>query len=79
MKKFWFLIGVAVGTVAGSGIGPEPYKKLRNAVQTLGSRPETQRVKDSLADAANEVTEATAQGITQVTEKVQSTVSSAVS
>jgi len=79
VKRIWLLAGIAVGFVVGSSMGREPYERLQGAVRRLGRRPETRKVKDSLINAANDISDTTAESITQAKDKVQATVSSAVS
>jgi hypothetical protein len=77
MRRTWLLVGVAVGIVIGSSMGREPYEKLESTVRSLGSRAETRRVKNSLISAASDISDTTADTITQASEKVQEKLSSA--
>jgi hypothetical protein len=77
IKRTWLLVGVAVGIVLGASMGRGPYEKLERAVRRLGSRPETRRVKNSLFNAASDISDTTADTITQASEKVQEKISSA--
>jgi hypothetical protein len=79
MRRTWLLVGVALGIVIGSSMGREPYEKLESAVRRLGRRPETRRVKHSLFNAASDISDTTADTITQASEKVQEKLSSAAS
>lgn len=79
VKRIWLLAGIAVGFVVGSSMGRGPYERLQAAVRRLGRRPEARKVKDSLVNAASDISDTTAASITQAKDKVQATVSSAVS
>jgi hypothetical protein len=79
MRRTWLLVGVALGIVIGSSMGREPYEKLESTIRSLGSRPETRRVKNSLISAASDISDTTADTITQASEKVQEKLSSATS
>ncbi len=79
MKRTWLLVGVALGILIGSSMGREPYEKLESTLRNLGSRPETRRVKNSLLNAASDISDTTADTITQASEKVQEKLSSATS
>jgi hypothetical protein len=79
VKRIWLVAGIAVGFVVGSSMGREPYERLQGAVRRLGRRPETRKVKDSLINAASDISDTTADSITQAKDKVQAKVSSAVS
>jgi hypothetical protein len=79
MKRIWLLIGVALGIVIGSSMGREPYEKLGSIVRRVGSRPKTRRVKNSLFSAASDISDTTADTITQASEKVQDKLLSATS
>jgi hypothetical protein len=78
MKRVWFLAGIVVGFVVGSSMGREPYERLHGTVRSLGRRPETRKVKDSLINAAGDISDTTADSITQAKDEVQAKVSSAV-
>jgi hypothetical protein len=79
MKRVWLLAGIVLGFVVGSSMGREPYERLQGTVRSLGRRPETRKVKDSLINAASDISDTTADSITQAKDKVQAKVSSAVS
>lgn len=79
MKRVCFLAGIVLGFVVGSSMGREPYERLQVTVRSLGRRPETRKVKDSLINAASDISDTTADSITQAKDKVQAKVSSAVS
>lgn len=79
MKRTWLLMGVALGIVIGSGMGRGPYEKVESIVRRLGRRPETRMVKNSLLIAVSDISDTTAETITQASEKVQEKLSSASS
>jgi hypothetical protein len=79
MKRVWLLAGIVVGFVVGSSMGREAYERLQGTVRSLGRRPETRMVMDSLISAASDISDTTADSITQAKDKVQAKVSSAVS
>ena len=79
MKRVWLLAGIVVGFVVGSSMGRAPYERLQGAVRSLGQRPETRKVKDSLINAASDISDTTADSITQAKDKVQAKLTSTVS
>lgn len=76
MKRLWLLVGLAVGFVIGSSMGREPYEQLRSIVRSIGRRPETRKVKQSLLDAADEISDTAADSITRTKDRVEATLSS---
>jgi hypothetical protein len=79
MKRVWLLVGVVVGIVIGSSMGRKPYETLKSSAHSLGSRPETRKVKNSLLDAASSIGDTAADTITHASEKVQDRLSTATS
>ena len=55
MKKFTFLIGIAVGFVLGSRTGRGPYEQLEYAVRQMMNQPKVQDALRSAADSAESV------------------------
>jgi biopolymer transport protein ExbB/TolQ len=55
MKKFTFLIGMAVGFVLGSRTGRGPYERLEDAVRQVMNQPKVQSTLQSAADSAESV------------------------
>lgn len=76
MRRFWLLVGLAAGFVIGSSMGREPYEQLQSTVRSIGRRPEARKVKQSLHDAADEISDTAADSITRTTDKVEATLSS---
>lgn len=76
MKRLWLFVGIAVGFVIGSSMGRQPYEQLQTTVRSIGRRPETRKVKQSLLDAADGISDSAAENITRTKEKVEATLSS---
>ena len=83
MKKMMLFLGLAVGFVAGSKAGREPYERLETTFRQISGRPEVQQavqaasdtvdaVTDKAAAAASDAVTAASNKVTDVTEKVES-------
>lgn len=79
IKRTWLFMGVALGIVIGSRMGRGPYEKVESIVRRLGSQLETRMVKNSLLNAASDISDTTAVTITQASEKVREKVQEKVS
>lgn len=55
MKKFTFLVGIAVGFVLGSRTGRGPYEQLEDTVRQMMNQPKVQSTLQSAAESAESV------------------------
>jgi hypothetical protein len=87
MKKMMLFLGLAVGFVAGSKAGREPYERLESTFRQISGRPEVQEAVQAASDTVDAVTDlavsaardtvtAASNKVTDVTEKVESKVKS---